>query len=238
MTPLTMAYEFSDVSEDFSALDGAFIRLGVTVPVAELARVEEGIGRLSKPDVVALIGPPNEAGSTYQDDHWLYNIDLALTDDDVLVCQYRVSFAQERLTGTQWRRPQCEALYDEQRPTGYSLSADLLFGFDSATISPAGQEAIREVATAVQQRGTPSAVSVIGHADRIGNPAYNMTLSQRRAEAVAAALGQFGVAPSLITPVGRGSSQPIASCDGVQGEALKTCLAPDRRVDISLSGSL
>jgi len=71
---------------------------------------------------------------------------------------------------------------------------------------------------------------VTGHADKIGSVQYNQILSERRAEAVKAYLVSKGVEGSRLKANGKGSSEPIAKCDGVKGQELIVCLQPDRRV--------
>ena len=47
----------------------------------------------------------------------------------------------------------------------------------------------------------------------------NDPLSQKRAEAIVAALVEQGIAQALLTPVGKGSHQPIASNSTAEGRA-------------------
>jgi outer membrane protein OmpA-like peptidoglycan-associated protein len=66
------------------------------------------------------------------------------------------------------------------------LSADALFGFDSAVLSAEGQQAVQGILA--QVREAAGAVDrVTGYTDRIGSASYNQALSQRRAEAVRSA---------------------------------------------------
>ena len=65
-------------------------------------------------------------------------------------------------------------------------------------------------------------------------------LSQRRAETVANYLVSKGVAPQSISATGYGEANPVTgnTCDAVKGrKALIACLAPDRRVEISVKGT-
>ncbi|MGV2932665.1 OmpA family protein [Vreelandella venusta] len=232
---LAGAQEFTDVSADLTALEGVFVRDGVFIPVPDIRRVEQRSTDLNKSDVGGLLGIPNDLESTPQDNNWLYNINLPLTANDYLVCQYQVSFSQDIVVSTEWRRPQCVQRYMElTEPQEYSLSADLLFAFDSASISPAGGDAIRQIASEIRQYFESPTISILGYTDRIGAFNYNMQLSERRAETVATALINSGVDSRWITHEGLGASEPIVWCDDVVGEALKSCLAPNRRVVISL----
>ncbi|NEX92693.1 OmpA family protein [Caulobacter sp. 17J65-9] len=73
----------------------------------------------------------------------------------------------------------------------------------------------------------PNAVVVVeGHTDNVGEPAANMELSKRRAEAVRDALYAKGVAKERASGVGYGETKPIASNDTEEGRA------KNRRTDL------
>jgi outer membrane protein OmpA-like peptidoglycan-associated protein len=101
-----------------------------------------------------------------------------------------------------------------------TLQSDVLFAFDSATLNARARERIGEAAQAIAQR-RPRSVVVEGYTDSRGSTAYNLRLSQRRAEAVRRAL------PGLrARAVGRGESAPVASNATANGRSL------NRRVEI------
>jgi OmpA-OmpF porin, OOP family len=114
------------------------------------------------------------------------------------------------------------------------LSADALFPFDRGSVSdihPAGLADIAQIAAHL--RAQPFGhVEVRGYTDRLGGDAYNLNLSQRRADAVRAVLIQQGVPPGQIRAVGMGSQDPIVQCSGPNGPSLIACLQPNRRVEI------
>lgn len=125
-------------------------------------------------------------------------------------------------------------------PQKVSFSADSLFDFDSAALKPAGRGEIDKLASDL--RGVDfDVINVTGHTDRIGRQAYNQTLSTRRAEAVGSYLvSSAGIPASKINARGVNGSDPVTKpgdCVGTKvTQALITCLQPDRRVDIEVTG--
>jgi OmpA-OmpF porin, OOP family len=106
----------------------------------------------------------------------------------------------------------------------------VLFDFNKANLKP---EAIRQLAPVLQLiKDQPGVrILVVGHTDRIGSDAYNLKLSQRRADSVAAYLEQNGVPRQNIRTEGRGKRDPVP---GVSQETAEG-RAQNRRVEITLS---
>lgn len=120
--------------------------------------------------------------------------------------------------------------------TPISLSADALFDFDSAKLKPDGITAVDALATDLKRAQSIDVVTVIGYTDRFGSAARNRDLSRRRAQAVADALKERGLNPAHFDVRGAGSTAPIATCPGRKSAAVIACLAPNRRVEIRVSG--
>lgn len=121
----------------------------------------------------------------------------------------------------------------------FSLNSDVNFAFAKDTLKPEAQQTLDGVYGEIAQLKTAQ-VSVAGYTDRIGSDASNLKLSQRRADTVANYLVSKGVAQDAISAVGYGEANPVtgAKCDAVKGRKRDhTCLAEDRRVEISVKGS-
>ncbi|MHC0053535.1 OmpA family protein [Actibacterium sp. D379-3] len=99
-----------------------------------------------------------------------------------------------------------------------TMPQDILFATDSATVAPALQSDLRVLASSLNHYSNTT-VQVIGHTDNTGSASYNQSLSERRANAVAAELRVAGVASSRIVAVGRGEDQPVASNLTPEGRA-------------------
>ena len=93
------------------------------------------------------------------------------------------------------------------------------FEFDQATVRPDSASILDEVAATLLARPDLIRVQVQGHTDNKGGVAYNLELSQRRAEAVVAALVSRGVAPERLVAVGYGSTRPVGTNDTEEGQA-------------------
>jgi len=117
-----------------------------------------------------------------------------------------------------------------------TLSGEVLFDFDRSTLKPAAVEALDDLAGQMQGYDEIEEVQITGHADRIGSDAYNLRLSQRRAEAVKSyLLRQQAVSADRVQIQGVGESQPVVGCEGVKPrKTLIKCLTPNRRAVIDV----
>jgi OOP family OmpA-OmpF porin len=104
---------------------------------------------------------------------------------------------------------------------------NVLFGNDSARLSPAGRAALDEAVPRLQGAKVES-VMITGHTDSRGPDAYNMGLSERRANAVSDYLVSQGVAADMLTTRGAGEANPVAS------NATREGRAQNRRVEIDV----
>ena len=124
-----------------------------------------------------------------------------------------------------------------------TLNTDVLFAFNRAELTPAGEQKLDELAKSAQNAEVDKVV-LTGHADRIGSEDYNQKLSEDRAQAVADYLASKGVDRSHLQVEGKGKAEPITGdqCRNMgpennKNQKLIACLQPDRRVDAELLGS-
>ncbi|MES0873063.1 OmpA family protein [Sinimarinibacterium thermocellulolyticum] len=101
------------------------------------------------------------------------------------------------------------------------------FEFDSDRLTPEARLILNDVAGTLKAYPNIN-VDVEGHTDWIGTEAYNLGLSERRANAVKRYLVDQGVPASRMQPVGYGESQPIASNETEEGRSL------NRRVELKV----
>lgn len=121
-------------------------------------------------------------------------------------------------------------------PRNLTLGGDQLFAFGKAglaDISADGRGQLDALAAQLQS-ARYGLVRIVGFTDRIGSEKANMALSTRRAEAVRDYLVGQGIPTERIVATGRGPYQPVAECSSERGQALIDCLAPNRRVEITV----
>ena len=109
--------------------------------------------------------------------------------------------------------------------------ATVYFDTGSSTVSSEAMATIQQVAANYRTTGNAT-VSLTGHTDTVGSPDVNMTLSQRRADAVRNALVREGVPAAGITTAGQGeASLPVQTADNVDERR-------NRSVDITVVGQM
>ncbi|MEK7991449.1 MAG: OmpA family protein [Thiotrichaceae bacterium] len=112
------------------------------------------------------------------------------------------------------------------------LGADVLFKFDKYSLVEAGKTVLARVATDIKaQLPYIQGIVISGYTDSIGREAYNQTLSEQRATAVADFLSTQGIPAAKIQSVGYGESKPISDNSTKQGRA------QNRRVEINIKMS-
>jgi OmpA-OmpF porin, OOP family len=106
-----------------------------------------------------------------------------------------------------------------------TLGDEVLFDVDQAELKPGGMQQLARVAEFLRENPDRN-VLVEGHTDSTAPDAYNLALSQRRANAVEDFLITQGVDPTRIGAVGYGEQLPIATNDTAAGRQA------NRRVEI------
>ena len=117
---------------------------------------------------------------------------------------------------------QCPNTPAGDRVGAYGCSCDVTirthFAFDSAELTAEDKAALDRVATRLTELGFVEGTAT-GHTDDVGDAAYNLNLSERRAQAVADYLAARGVAPGRIKAMGMGETKPLADNATEEGRA-------------------
>ena len=102
----------------------------------------------------------------------------------------------------------------------------IYFDFNKAEMKPESDPTLEQIAKLLQESSALKLL-VVGHTDNVGNFAFNMDLSQRRAAAVVHALAtRYGIRKDRLTPVGVSFASPMASNKTDEGRA------KNRRVEL------
>ena len=102
----------------------------------------------------------------------------------------------------------------------------VLFDFNKATLQPASDGPLQQVATLMAANPTLN-IEVQGHTDNVGTDTYNQGLSEARAKSVMTWLTQHGVAASRMSAKGYGKTMPVADNNTDDGRM------KNRRVEIA-----
>ncbi len=108
-----------------------------------------------------------------------------------------------------------------------TFDSGILFDVDKATLKQNSKDELAELAVILNKYGDTN-ILIEGHTDSTGSEEYNLSLSKRRAEAVANWLSIQKVDPTRFTIMGYGMVQPIAPNETAEGRAL------NRRVDVGI----
>src|SRR6266446_6610532 len=112
------------------------------------------------------------------------------------------------------------------------LNADVLFDFDKADLLPKAQDTLSKAAALIKERAKGT-VQINGYTDSKGDDAYNMKLSDRRANAVRDWFRtKGGLASIQFNTKGFGETQPVASNTKPDGSDDPEGRQKNRRVEI------
>ena len=109
---------------------------------------------------------------------------------------------------------------------------DVLFDFGRADLTSPAQAKVRDIAEALNNQAQGRRIAIEGHTDSVGSDAYNLGLSERRAEAVAAALESGGVESRRLTTRGYGKRYPVAPNTNPDGTDNPAGRSKNRRVEV------
>lgn len=109
-------------------------------------------------------------------------------------------------------------LYDRLQSDGKIITYAITFEVGKADLKPESMVEIGRIAKLMKENPGLE-FEVQGHCDTSGSDKVNDPLSQKRAEAIVAALVDQGIASARLTAVGKGSHVPIASNSTEEGRA-------------------
>lgn len=108
-----------------------------------------------------------------------------------------------------------------------TMPTGITFAFDRYDLQPQFRPTLDKVADVLGDY-PQTMIDIYGHTDSVGSDAYNQTLSENRARAVASYLSAQGVQQVRMAALGYGETQPIADNGTESGRAA------NRRVEIRI----
>lgn len=133
--------------------------------------------------------------------------------------------AEQRSTNAEAALVALAAVKEETRGRVITLSGSVLFASNQATLLPAAQGRLNQVAEALMAT-KDRRLTVEGHTDSQGTADYNLELSQRRADAVRTYLISRNYPADRVQARGIGKGRPVADNANPEGRA------NNRRVEI------
>lgn len=113
----------------------------------------------------------------------------------------------------------------------HTFFAATLFDLNEAVLSEEGKNILRsQIAKRLLDEPSINDVVIEGHTDRLGSDSLNQQLSLRRAYAVKDYLVSQGVDERRLNAIGKGSVEPVVTCEGPRSQRVIDCLQPNRRV--------
>lgn len=134
-----------------------------------------------------------------------------------------------------WQVPKgIQAIKTTTQPCGkkYTVNSDALFAFDKYTLSPDAEKTLSVLGPMLKKSSGP--IHIDGYTDSIGSDAYNLTLSEKRAETVRNWLASHGYIAASTPYAGRGKADPVAPNTNADGSDNPAGRAKNRRVEITV----
>ena len=114
--------------------------------------------------------------------------------------------------------------------TVITLEDGVLFDFGKSEIRSDAAQTLKSLAGVLNNAKVPTA-HIYGHTDSVSDEAFNLQLSQERADAVSAELKKDGVS-AILDATGYGESKPVAPNENADGSDNPSGRALNRRVEI------
>lgn len=237
----------------------AWIKTGTFPNIDNLRNVAP---EMTKDQLYKLLGHPHFSEGLGKVREWDYIFNFRSSADKtgeskaVETCQYKIIYSSNmRLQNTYWKPESCahklnvaamqpqivvektiEKLVPGPELTKTQMSADGLFEFDQSAIAhlrPGGIAKLDRLSESLLSGGEITQLKITGHTDRLGDDAYNMKLSEARAETIRQYLVAKNIPAERISTQGAGKSTPLVECkQSKRDEALIRCLEPNRRFEI------
>lgn len=228
--------------------------LGTFPNLQSLSQIRSG---MTKDQLYELIGRPQyDDGWRPREWNYLFHFNTpGKGENGITTCQYKVLFDQNMIASSFYWNPihpenaACPPSFNppkKEEPKQqvsikrYTLGADALFAFDKSDlnhINLKGREDLDRLVTELHKFNEIRTIRILGYTDYLGQEAYNLTLSQKRAETIKQYFLNSQINAQVLIAQGLGEQDPVKHCaDGLSRNLLVKCLEPNRRVVIDVDG--
>lgn len=133
------------------------------------------------------------------------------------VAQYARQQARDGRPRNEWIESELRDFHATKSDRGLVITmSDVLFDAGSADLRPGGIRLVARIAAFLHEYPNRT-IAIEGFTDSVGDEALNRTLSERRADAVRAALMDGGIQGNRIVARGYGEAFPVASNETAEG---------------------
>ena len=152
-----------------------------------------------------------------------------LSDTEAELQKTKAELAESQAAMAHLKELKAGKVTNDARGTVITLSGNVLFETGKSVLRAGVRDQLGELADTLIKAKAES-LTIEGYTDATGTKKRNAQLSQARAEAVAGFFASRGIKAEKMHAVGRGSENPLASNDSVEGRAT------NRRVEVVLQG--
>ncbi|MDC5597626.1 OmpA family protein [Acinetobacter baumannii] len=228
--------------------------LGTFPNLQSLSQVRQG---MTKDQIYELIGRP-QYDDGWRSREWNYLFHFTTPDqgeNGITTCQFKVLFDQNMIARTfYWNpihpentvcppplnTPKKDEPKEKVSFKRYTLKADALFAFDKSdlhNLNPKGRDDLESLVVELRKLKEIRSIQILGYTDYLGKEAYNLRLSQKRAEAIKQYFLLNNINAQVFTVQGLGEQDPVKQCaSNLPRNLLLQCLEPNRRVIIDVDG--
>jgi OOP family OmpA-OmpF porin len=140
--------------------------------------------------------PERAAEAQVAYDCWVHEAEEGLEPTEIKECRDKFMAAMDAVEAA--LKPVAAAPAPVPAPMKMPGPYVVYFEWNKSNLDKAAMDVINQVVGDVRT-GKPSVINVAGHTDTSGSPAYNLKLSQKRADVVATALKNAGVTVLVVT---------------------------------------
>jgi len=125
----------------------------------------------------------------------------------------------------------------KEKPKGTIFIPNVLYDFDKPTLTSESKNVLDTTLFALMKANPELVVQVESHTDSKGSDAYNLKLSQKRAESVVQYLVSKGINAKRLTAKGFGESKPLVPNENPDGSDNPINRAKNRRTGFTITGT-